>query len=280
MGYSLVLGTGLEYMDAIFRTIRESGFAQYTIVGAKALGVALFLANLIKGYVEGAAEREGVSWGLRPRDLLRNLAFVLAMLHAPEILGLLDGLLVALESAFTETAPALLPLSIQEFAIDEEPVFWEVAEKVWALVYEAFSSPVFGIKMFSFGFALTLWAIDLFLYPLFLAERFFILGVLQVFFPLVMALAVFERFRGMAYSFFRLYIGVYMLVPAFFLVNIFINALYRAINSGFWEALWGEPAEGTIIRTLLEATSIGFIVVLKFRLYKRAITFTLRLFTS
>jgi hypothetical protein len=122
--------------------------------------------------------------------------------------------------------------------------------------------------------------IDLFIYPLFLAERYFLLGIMQAFFPLVISLAVFEKFRSLAYTFFKLYAAVYMLVPAFFLVNIFVNQLYSEINANFWENLWGGPTSNNTIKILVEAATIGFIVFLKFKLYKRATTFTLRLFTQ
>lgn len=80
--------------------------------------------------------------------------------------------------------------------------------------------------------------------------------------------------------FFRLYVAVYMLVPAFFLVNIFVNALYGQINTNFWSHLVGSPSDNQVILNLIEAGSIGFIILLKFKLYKRATSFTLRLFTS
>jgi hypothetical protein len=84
----------------------------------------------------------------------------------------------------------------------------------------------------------------------------------------------------MAYNFFKLYAAVYMLVPAFFLVNIFVNQLYAEINANFWTNLWGGPTDNNTIKILVEAATIGFIVFLKFKLYKRATTFTLRLFTA
>ena len=84
----------------------------------------------------------------------------------------------------------------------------------------------------------------------------------------------------MAYTFFRLYIAVYMLVPAFFLVNIFLNNLYKAISDDFFGYLLGTTTDNEVIHKLIEAAAIGFIVLLKFKLYKRATSFTMRLFTS
>lgn len=253
---------------------------EYTLVGMKGLAVLLFLVNILKKYQEGMTEQNGVTWGLRPVDLVRNIAVILLVFSAPQVLGLLDQLLVTIESEFTDTAPALLPLRLQDLEINEDPGILDVMTKAMAALYEALLTPLYSVKMLSFIVSIFLWILDLFIYPLFLAERYFILGIMQVFFPLIISLATFERFRMMAYSFFRLYIAVYMLVPAFFLVNIFVNALYREINTNFWSNLVGTPSENQVILNLIEAGSIAFIVLLKFKLYKRATSFTLRLFTS
>ncbi|WP_373059506.1 hypothetical protein [Zunongwangia sp. H14] len=271
---------GLEYVNTVFETVKTNVFMEYTLIGMKSLAVVLFLVNILKKYQEGMVDQDGITWGLRPVDLVRNLSVVLLVLCAPEILGMLDRLLVSVESGFMETAPALMPLRLQELEIAEDPGAFDVMTKAMTALYEALFTPLYSVKVLSFIVGVFLWILDLFIYPLFLAERFFVLGIMQVFFPLIISLSVFERFRSMAYSFFRLYIAVYMLVPAFFLVNVFINELYREINSGFWESLLGSPSQNQVIINLIEAGSIAFIVLLKFKLYKRATSFTLRLFTS
>ena len=148
-----------------------------------------------------------------------------------------------------------------------------------ALLYDALVTPLYGFKILGFIVSLFLWILDLFIYPLFLAERFFLLGIMRALFPLVISLAVFEKFRSLAYSFFKLYAAVYMLVPAFFLVNVFINAIYTEINASFWENLFGSDVGSKFFAPVVELGSIGFIVFLKFKLYKRATSFTFRLFT-
>ena len=44
----IFLGIGLEYVDAVFQTIKDSDFSQYTIVGMKTLAVLFFLINILK----------------------------------------------------------------------------------------------------------------------------------------------------------------------------------------------------------------------------------------
>jgi hypothetical protein len=276
----IILAVGVEYIDSVFQTIQESEFSRYTIVGMKTLAVLFFLVNILKKYNEGIADRQGYTWGLSPADLAKNFAVVLLVIFSTQILGFFDNILVAIENQYRDTAPALLPLQMQEIPIEEDVSPMGAMRKAMALLYEALVTPLYGFKTFAFLISLFLWILDLFIYPLFLAERYFLLGIMQAFFPLVLSLAVIEKFRSMAYGFFRLYAAVYMLVPAFFLVNVFINALYTEINTNFWENLFGTDYGSGFFAPVIEMGSIVFIVFLKFKLYRRAISFTLRLFTT
>jgi hypothetical protein len=280
MTAAILLGIGLEYVDAVFQTIQNSSFSQYTIAGMKTLAVLFFLVNILKKYNEGIADKDGYTWGLSPGELMKNFAIVILVIFSTQVLGFFDSILVSIEAQYRGTAPALLPLQMQDIPIEEEINFLEAAQAAMALLYEALVTPLYGFKIFAFIISLFLWILDLFIYPLFLAERYFLLGIMQAFFPLVISLAVFEKFRSLAYTFFKLYAAVYMLVPAFFLVNVFINALYTEINTNFWTSLFGTDVGQGFFAPVVQLGSVGFIVFLKFKLYKRATSFTLRLFTA
>lgn len=276
MTAAIFLGIGLEYIDAVFQTIQNSSFSQYTIAGMKTLAVLFFLINILKKYNEGIADKDGYTWGLSPGDLMKNFAIVLLVIFSTQVLGFFDSILVSIEAQYRGTAPALLPLQMQDIPIEEDVSIIEVAQAAMTLLYEALVTPLYGFKIFAFIISLFLWILDLFIYPLFLAERYFLLGIMQAFFPLVISLAVFEKFRSLAYTFFKLYAAVYMLVPAFFLVNVFVNALYTEINTNFWTNLFGTDVGQGFFAPVVQLGSVGFIVFLKFKLYKRATSFTLR----
>ncbi|CAM4328064.1 hypothetical protein [Gillisia limnaea] len=280
MTATIILGIGLEYIDTVFQTIQNSSFSQYTIAGMKTLAVLFFLVNILKKYNEGIADKDGYSWGLSPGELAKNFAIVLLVIFSTQILGFFDSILVSIESQYRGTAPALLPLQMQELPIEEDVSLMDAAKNAMTLLYEALVTPLYGFKIFAFIAGIFLWILDLFIYPLFLAERFFLLGLMQAFFPLVISLSVFEKFRSMAYNFFKLYAAVFMLVPAFFLVNVFVNALYTEINTNFWTNLFGTDVGQGFFAPVVQLGSIGFIVFLKFKLYSRATSFTLRLFTN
>ena len=275
----MFLSIGLEYVDAVFTTIKESSFSQYTIVGMKALAVLFFLINIMKKYNEGAVNNEGYTWGLSPAELIKNFVIVLLVIFSTQVLGYFDSILVAIESEYRNTAPALLPLQLQDMKIEEDIHFVEAGTKALSMLYEYLVTPFYPMKVIAFILGIFLWVMDLFIYPLFLAERYFLLGLMQAFFPLVLSMAVFEKFREMGYRFFRLYSAVYLIVPAFFLVNVFVNLLYEEINTNFWSNLLGTGAESGIFAPIIQLGSVGFIVFLKFKLYRRAISFTFRLFS-
>ncbi len=276
----MFLSIGLEYVDAVFTTIKESSFSQYTIAGMKALAVLFFLVNIIKKYNEGAVSSDGYTWGLSPGELIKNFVVVLLVIFSTQILGYFDSILVSIEEQYRNTAPALLPLQFQEIEVEEDINFVEAGTKALSMLYEYLVTPFYPMKVIAFILGMFLWVMDLFIYPLFLAERFFLLGLMQAFFPLVISMAVFEKFREMGYRFFKLYAAVYMIVPAFFLVNVFVNLLYEEIITNFWGNLLGGGSESGVFAPIVQLGTIGFIVFLKFKLYRRAISFTFRIFSS
>jgi len=280
MQLAIPLIGGLEYVDTVFQTIKDSDFLQYTIVGMKALAILFFLINVLKKYNEGVANRDGYTWGLTPTELIKNFIIVILVIFSIQVLEVFDSILVAIEGQYRNTAPSLLPLQLQDVEIEDDVSGLEAASKGLALLYEALTTPLYGLKILAFILSVFLWLLDLFIYPLFLAERFFLLGIMQAFFPLVISLAVFEKFRSMAYTFFKLYAAVYMLVPAFFLVNVFVNALYTEFTTNFWVNLFGFDFGSSFFAPIIELGTIGFIVFLKFKLYKRATSFTFKLFNA
>lgn len=179
----MFLGIGLEYMDSVFQTIKNSNFSQYTITGMKTLAILFFMINLLKKYHEGIAATDGQTWGLTPTELAKNVAVIILVLFSTEVLAVLDSILVSIEFQYRYTAPALLPLQLQDLDLEQDIGAIEAAKKAMAILYEALVTPLYGLKMLAFIAAVVLWLLDIFIYPLFLAERYFLLGIMQVFFP-------------------------------------------------------------------------------------------------
>jgi hypothetical protein len=93
---SIFLGIGLEYVDAVFTTIKNSDFSQYTITGMKTLAILFFLINILKKYNEGIASNDGYTWGLTPAELAKNFAVVILVIFSTQVLSIFDSILVAI----------------------------------------------------------------------------------------------------------------------------------------------------------------------------------------
>lgn len=222
-----------------FSNDKNSDFSQYTIAGMKTLAILFFLINILKKYNEGVANNEGYTWGLTPAELAKKLCNSDFGHFSTQVLGVFDTILVAIENQYRDTAPALLPLQMQDIDIEQDVSAWDAAKKAMAMLYEALVTPLYGLKILSFIAGIFLWLLDLFIYPLFLAERFFLLGIMQAFFHWSSVWLFLKNLGRWHTIFFKLYAGVYMLVPAFFLVNVFVNNLYTEINTNFWSDLFG-----------------------------------------
>ena len=92
----MFLGIGLEYVDTVFQTIKNSDFSGYTIAGMKTLAVLFFLINILKKYNEGIAFIDGHTWGLTPTELAKNFAIVLLVIFSTQVLGVFDSSFVSI----------------------------------------------------------------------------------------------------------------------------------------------------------------------------------------
>ncbi|GAL77320.1 conjugative transposon protein TraJ [Algibacter lectus] len=71
------------------------------------------------------ANNEGYTWGgLSPSELAKNFAVVLLVIFSTQVLAVFDTILVAIESQYRDTAPALLPLQMQDIDLEQDVGAW------------------------------------------------------------------------------------------------------------------------------------------------------------
>ncbi len=222
-------------------------------------GRFVFVTNILKKYYEGGATIQGATWGLTPTELIKNFAVVLVVIFSTEVLDAFDSILVAIEGQYRGTAPVLLPLELQDIEVEEDLGLLDATTKAMGILYEWLTTSFLGIRMI----ALALASFSLGVGPVHISLVFggtlLSIGNHAGFFPLVISMAVFEKFRPMGYRFFKLYAAVYMIVPAFFLVNVFVNELYQEIIENFWPNLFGTDFGSELFAPVIELAGVGFI---------------------
>ena len=266
----------IDTVQALFDTFRTSTIATIALNGIKVLAIGLALVNILKKYNEGLADANGPSWGLTPSELLKNFAIVVLVIFANEVLALFDNLLVSIENSFGAAAPNVQNLNAIQSEIEEQ------LEGIAGIAYNIakFTTPLFATQFIAGILGVVIWFFDLFIYAFYLVERFFLLAVLQIFFPIVITFAVYDKLRPLAYTFMKLYIAVYLIVPCFFLVNFFTNSLYTEIQTNWVNNLLGIPVNNIVFQQFTAVSAMFFVFLVKLKLYKKSVQFMFRLFTS
>ena len=264
----------LKYLTTIFETLKNADITSNIFIGFKAFAVLFFIINIIRKYQEGVTDKEGYTFGLKPKDLIENLVFLGLIIFSTQLLSFLDTILVAIEQTAMDTAPPSMPVG--------DPINSEITKSLTEKLKLLMTNILDFINVFGYVASLIrqiVWWIDIFIYPFFLAERFFLLGILQLFFPIIITIAMIQEFRPLVTRFFKLYIAVYLLVPAFLFVNTFINLVYKKFNSDFATNLFGESIFNAFQFNTIEPAIMIFIVFLKFKLYKKSSSFLFQIFT-
>lgn len=265
----------IDTVQSLFDTFKESEIAGVALNGIKVLAIGLALINILKKYNEGLADNNGLSWGLTPAELFKNLAIVVVVIFSGEVLTLFDNLLVSIENSFGAAAPNIPSLNAVQAEIEEPP------DGIAGIAYNIakFTTPLFAAQFLAGIISIIVWFFDLFIYAFFLIERFFLLAVLQIFFPIVVTFAVYDKLRPLAYTFMKLYIAVYLIVPCFFLVNFFANSLYTEVQNNWVNNLVGIPVNNIVFQQFTAAGAMLFVFLVKLKLYKKSVQFMFRIFT-
>ena len=190
----------IGYITKIFEVFKSTDLVWGLFVGFKGVAGVLFVITILRKYLEGAVDRDGESFGLKPRDLVKNLLFFSLIIFSTQLLNSIDSILVNLEEIALSNVPPMMPL--EEVTTEKSmPSEEGLLEMMKYLVYEALDFLNISKGLVSLIRSAG-WLIDLFIYPFFIAERFFLLGVLQLFFPIVISLGMIEEYPGFNGSFF------------------------------------------------------------------------------
>jgi len=263
----------LEYIQNAYQGIVQFGIPGRLGRGIQILVVTGLLIKVIRMYLKGATETPGQHFGIKISDLYHILFLMVLVIVLPSLLNLTDQILTSIESGFASTTPPIAGLELENDEIMPPPTTIKAAIIQMASKLKPGLIAIGMSKVLGF-FA---WSIDMIIYPLFLAERFFMLGILRVFFPLVVGLSfIGKAWEDLLARYFKLYIAVYLIVPAFMLANVLINALYNGLTEnvlGNYPTLQNVKMFAVLVNNIV----MLFMIILKFKLYRKAGSFMFKL---
>jgi len=279
----------LEYLDSIYKQIFSQGYSGF-IIYAKALATIIIIIqlslNLYRSFSRtGQIFTERESDGFSPYELLRGLGLILLIIFSTQVLDLFDSIMVDIETVALSSISDMK----ESFHLSFVPDAQDLKDALVGVTNDAKEDNTTGIlknilRIVNYFNPLTWiggamsWAlnfilsiVDMFVYPFFLSKRYFILGIIKLFFPLIIAFSIFEKFRDFTTQILKLYARTFLAIIPMIFASFFIDYLYVSINDIMWDSV-GSAAAMTVAGPLIQMVAIIVAVVLKISLFKQSFT--------
>lgn len=259
------------------------------MIGAKGLAVTFLLVNWIKEYLDYLDQKNKgnkVMLPFTPSKIIYSVFYIALILNVNVLLNGIDDMLTSYGEEFKlENSQAMYSPIEEIIKLDmegEEKADNAVGTTATGLVgsfMNALYNVVNMVNIFWWllgAMKVIAWLVNVIVYPMFLLERAFLLMLLQIGLPLVLALGALEKFRPMVWGWFKIYIAVFMTGLFFMFVTWFCDEFYFTMSQKHLDS------GGAQMGAIYAAKSIVFMVIVftKVKLFQACISLSNRMFKS
>jgi hypothetical protein len=270
---------GLEYLDKVYKAMFAGGLG-YLVIVSKSIGAFILVLSLWKSFFKsfsknGKVFSEGDD-GFSPYSLFRMLGLLLLVGFSTQILDVFDSACAMVESEalkgfnnkpdlFTVSSFPVTPPPANESAIDG--VLRKIGEVVNMMNPSSWTG---GAYTHITQFLLKI--LDFLIYPVFLAERYFFMGLIKIFVPLMIALSIFDKTKDYIYTVFKMYARYYLLIIPYAFVVVFANTLFDTMTV-IMEPVSMGPGSMAISGGLMVILALILVIIIKIKLFKMSMPF-------
>jgi len=270
---------GLEYLDRVYKEMFTGGLG-YLVIVSKSIGAFILVLTLWKSFFKsfsktGKVFSEGDE-GFSPYTLIRMLGLLLLVGVSTQILDIFDSACALVETEalkgfnqkpefFDVSAVPVTAPPANESAIDG--VLRKIGEVANMMNPSSWTG---GAYTHITQFMLKI--LDFLIYPVFLAERYFFMGLIKIFVPLMIALSIFEKSKDYIYNVFKMYARYYLVIIPYAFVIIFANTLFDTMTILMPVSGIG-PGSMAISSGLLVVLALILVIVIKIKLFKMSMPF-------
>lgn len=270
---------GLEYLDKVYKTM-FAGDLGYLVIVSKSIGAFILVLSLWKSFFKSFSKNGKVfsegDEGFSPYTLFRMLGLLLLVGFSTQILDVFDSACAMIESEalkgfnskpdlFTVSSFPVTPPPTNESAIDG--VLRKIGEVVNMMNPSSWTGGAYAhITQF------LLKILDFLIYPVFLAERYFFMGLIKIFVPLMIALSIFDRTKDYIYNVFKMYARYYLVIIPYAFVVVFANTLFD-IMTLIMPVPSIDPSSMAISGGLMVILALILVIVIKIKLFKMSMPF-------
>jgi hypothetical protein len=271
---------GLEYLDKVYKSMFAGGLG-YLVIVSKSIGAFILVLTLWKSFFRsfsktGKVFSEGDE-GFSPYTLFRMLGLLLLVGFSTQILDVFDSACAMVESEalkgfnnkpnmFTVSSFPVTPPPANESAIDG--VLRKIGEVVNMMNPSSWTG---GAYTHITQFMLKI--LDFLIYPVFLAERYFFMGLIKIFVPLMIALSIFDKTKDYIYNVFKMYARYYLVIIPYAFVVVFANTLFDTMTVIMTPVSSIDPGSMAISGGLMIVLAIILVIVIKIKLFKVSMPF-------
>jgi hypothetical protein len=271
---------GLEYLDKVYKSMFAGGLG-YLVIVSKSIGAFILVLTLWKSFFRsfsksGKVFSEGDE-GFSPYTLFRMLGLLLLVGFSTQILDVFDSACAMVESEalkgfnnkpdmFTVSSFPVTTPPANESAIDG--VLRKIGEVVNMMNPTSWTG---GAYTHITQFMLKI--LDFLIYPVFLAERYFFMGLIKIFVPLMIALSIFDKTKDYIYNVFKMYARYYLVIIPYAFVVVFANTLFDTMTVLIAPVSSLDPANMAISGGLMVVLALILVIVIKIKLFKVSMPF-------
>jgi hypothetical protein len=271
---------GLEYLDKVYKSM-FAGDLGYLVIISKSIGASILVLSLWKSFFRsfsktGKVFSEGDE-GFSPYTLFRMLGLLLLVGFSTQILDVFDSACAMVESEalkgfnnkpdmFTVSSFPVTPPPANESAIDG--VLRKIGEVVSMMNPSSWTG---GAYTHITQFMLKI--LDFLIYPVFLAERYFFMGLIKIFIPLMIALSIFDKTKDYIYNVFKMYARYYLVIIPYAFVVVFANTLFDTMTVLIAPVSSIDPANMAISGGLMVVLALILVIIIKIKLFKVSMPF-------
>jgi len=271
---------GLEYLDKVYKSMFAGGLG-YLVIVSKSIGAFILVLTLWKSFFRsfsksGKVFSEGDE-GFSPYTLFRMLGLLLLVGFSTQILDVFDSACAMVESEalkgfnnkpdmFTVSSFPVTPPPANESAIDG--VLRKIGEVVNMMNPTSWTG---GAYTHITQFMLKI--LDFLIYPVFLAERYFFMGLIKIFVPLMIALSIFDKTKDYIYNVFKMYARYYLVIIPYAFVVVFANTLFDTMTVIMTPVSSVDPGGMAISAGLMVVLALILVIIIKIKLFKVSMPF-------
>jgi len=264
----------LQFINDIFHNLFDNDLSTFVWTG-KFIGVIIFMLTIgkemFKSFASSGHTFSQDKEGFTPYTLVRGLILLAVIISCTQILSMADNILLGIEKIGEAKWNAdLQPLSLYTVQIDPPNTgntTWDMVVQYLREINENLSPLAWINKLLYILF----WVFDLLLFTIFVAKRFFYMGLIKIFAPIIIGLSILPEYRDMSYNLGKVYIRNFLVIIPYILVSVFANRLHDGFISYLYNAGNGHVAGSVAMSVTTQTFRSGALfgtVILKLMLYK------------